>query len=111
MSSAHESIQTPTWHSICKLDEIPRSGGRTVNAGALSIALFRLTDDSVKAIENRCPHKNGPLVEGVISGGDVLCPLHNWRVNLDSGEVAAPESGCVTRFPVKIEDGQVFLSL
>ena len=100
---------TPTWHSICKLDEIPRAGGRTVHAGDLSIALFRLSDDSVRAIENRCPHKNGPLVEGVISGGDVLCPLHNWRVNLDSGEVAAPESGCVTTFPVKVEDNGLIL--
>jgi len=102
---------TPTWQTVCKVGDIPQSGGRTVLVGDLSIALFRLTDDSIKAIENRCPHKNGPLVEGVISGGDVLCPLHNWRVNLDSGEVAAPESGCVSRFSVKVEDGQVFLEL
>jgi len=100
-----------TWHFICKVDEIPRSGGRTVHAGDISVALFRLTDDTVKAIENRCPHKNGPLADGVLSGGDVLCPLHNWRVNLDSGEVAAPESGCVKRFAVKVEDGQIFLEL
>ncbi|MDX8376786.1 MAG: nitrite reductase small subunit NirD [Mariprofundales bacterium] len=99
------------WHIICNLDEIPQSGGRTVNAGNLSIAIFRLSDNSVKAIENRCPHKNGPLAEGVISSGYVLCPLHNWRINLDSGEVAAPESGCVTRFLVKVEEGKVLLSL
>jgi len=101
-----------TWHSICKVDEIPRSGGRTVMAGERSIALFRLSDDSIRAIDNRCPHKGGPLADGVIAAGDILCPLHNWRVNLDSGEVAAPESGCVTVFPVRIEDdGQILLQL
>ncbi|MEW4982161.1 MAG: nitrite reductase small subunit NirD [Cycloclasticus sp.] len=100
-----------TWHPICTIDEIPPSGGRTVIAGKTSIALFRLTDDSIKAIENRCPHKDGPLVDGIISNGDVLCPLHNWRVNLDSGQVAAPDSGCVTRYPVKVEGRQIFLSL
>ncbi|PJA32227.1 MAG: nitrite reductase (NAD(P)H) small subunit [Zetaproteobacteria bacterium CG_4_9_14_3_um_filter_53_7] len=100
------------WYSICKVHEIPRSGGRTIKAGERSVALFRLSNDSIRAIENRCPHKGGPLADGVISGGDILCPLHNWRVDLETGDVAAPESGCVTVFPVRVEDdGQILLLL
>ena len=99
------------WIEICKLDEIPPSQARTVRADNTVIAIFRLKDNRVKAVENRCPHKNGPLAEGIVSGDDVLCPLHNWRIHLDSGEVAAPDEGCVKTYPVKVEDGQVFLSL
>jgi len=99
------------WIEVCKLDEIPPSQARTVQAGDNMIAVFRLTDDRVKAVENRCPHKQGPLAEGIISGDDILCPLHNWRISLDSGEVAAPDEGCVKTYPVKVEDGQVFLSI
>jgi len=99
------------WIEVCKLDEIPPSQARTVQAGDTMVAVFRLTDDRVKAVENRCPHKQGPLAEGIISGDDILCPLHNWRISLDSGEVAAPDEGCVKTYPVKVENGQVFLSL
>ncbi|MDX8391291.1 MAG: nitrite reductase small subunit NirD [Mariprofundaceae bacterium] len=106
---SHTSQQN--WIEICGLEDIPKSAARTVNAGETMIAVFRLTDDRVKAVENRCPHKNGPLAEGIISGDDILCPLHNWRISLDSGEVAAPDEGCVKAYPVKVEDGQVFLSL
>ena len=99
------------WIEVCKLEDIPPSQARTVNAGETMIAVFRLTDDRVKAVENRCPHKQGPLAEGIISGDDILCPLHNWRISLDSGKVAAPDEGCVNTYPVKVENGQVFLSL
>ncbi|MDX8410601.1 MAG: nitrite reductase small subunit NirD [Mariprofundaceae bacterium] len=99
------------WIEVCKLDDIPRSAARTVNAGDSMIAVFRLTDDRVKAVENRCPHKGGTLAEGIISGDDILCPLHNWRISLDNGEVAEPDEGCVKTYPVKVEDGQVHLSL
>ncbi len=99
------------WMKVCLLDEIPPAQARTVNAGNHMIAVFRLSDDRVKAVENRCPHKQGPLAEGIVSGDDILCPLHNWRIHLDSGEVAAPDEGCVKTYPVKVEDGQVFLSL
>jgi len=99
------------WIEVCKLDEIPPSQARTVNAGDNMIAVFRLTDDRIKAVENRCPHKQGPLAEGIISGVDILCPLHNWRIHLDSGEVAAPDKGCVKTYATKVENGQVFLSL
>ncbi len=99
------------WLEVCELDDIPPSQARTVNTGDHMIAVFRLTDDRVKAVENRCPHKQGPLAEGIISGDDILCPLHNWRISLESGEVAAPDHGCVKTYATKVENGQVFLSL
>jgi len=97
------------WIEVCKLDEIPPSQARTVRAENTVIAVFRLTDDRVKALENRCPHKDGPLVDGIISGDDVLCPLHNWRIHLDDGQVAAPDEGCVKTYPAKVENGIVFI--
>ena len=99
------------WIEVCKLDEIPPSQARTVRADNTVIAVFRLTDDRVKAVENRCPHKDGPLAEGIISGDDILCPLHNWRIHLDDGQVAAPDEGCVKTYPVKVESGTVFLQV
>jgi len=102
---------TKNWIEVCALDEIPVSQARSVNTGENIIAIFRLTDDRVKAIENRCPHKQGPLAEGMVSGDDILCPLHNWRIHLDDGKVAAPDRGCVKTYPVKVENGQIFLSL
>jgi len=104
-------VKTSNWTYVCKLEEIPPSQARTVKAGDLMIAVFRLSDDRIKAVENRCPHKQGPLAEGIVSGDDILCPLHNWRIHLDSGEVAAPDEGCVKTYATKVEDGQVFLSL
>jgi len=99
------------WIEVCKLNEIPPAQARTVRAGDNMIAVFRLSDDRVKAVENRCPHKQGPLAEGIVSGDDILCPLHNWRIHLDSGEVAAPDEGCVKTYVTKVENGMVFLKL
>jgi len=99
------------WIKVCKLDEIPPSQARTVRADNTVIAVFRLTDDRVKAVENRCPHKDGPLAEGIISGDDILCPLHNWRIHLDDGQVVAPDEGCVQTYPVKVESDTVFIAV
>lgn len=99
------------WIEVCVLDDIPASQGRSVKVGKKLIALFRLTDNRVKAVENRCPHKAGPLAEGIISGDDVLCPLHNWRIHLIDGQVAPPNEGCVKTYRTKVENDKVFLSL
>jgi len=100
-----------TWHSICKIEDIPRCGARTVRAGETVIALFRLSDDRIRAVDNRCPHKQGPLAEGMVSGDSVICPLHARKINLENGAVLAPDSGCVKTWPVKVEMGEIFLSL
>jgi len=99
------------WIEVCRVDEIPPSQARTIRAGGTVVALFRLSDDRIKAVENRCPHKQGPLAEGIVSGDDVLCPLHNWRIHLDDGRVAPPDEGCVKTYATKVENGRVFLSL
>ncbi len=104
-------VMSHNWFEVCKLDEIPPAQARTVKAGDSVIAVFRLSGDRVKAVENRCPHKNGPLAEGIVSGDDVLCPLHNWRIHLNSGEVAAPDEGCVKTYACKVENDMVLLKL
>jgi nitrite reductase (NADH) small subunit len=67
--------------------------------------------DEVFALKDSCPHKGGPLSQGIVHGNTVTCPLHNWKIDLDSGEALAPDKGCSHRFPVKIEDGKVYLAL
>ena len=99
------------WIKVCRLEDVPRGMGRTVRAGELEIALFRLSDDAVRAVENRCPHKGGPLAEGIVSGHAVICPLHSQRVDLDTGEVLPPDSGCVRTFEVRVQGGDVLLRL
>jgi len=111
MSSDMNQIVGATWRPVCNVGEIPRFGGRTVRAGPMEIAIFRLSDDRIRAVENRCPHKQGPLAEGIVSGDTVICPLHARKINLESGEVLPPDSGCVKTYAVKIEDGQVLLKL
>ena len=111
MSGGATSEKGTIWHPVCQVEDIPRHGARTVHTGDAVIALFRLIDDRIRAVDNRCPHKQGPLAEGIISGEVVICPLHARKINLENGEVLAPDSGCVRTFPVRIERGRVLLSL
>ena len=97
------------WKSICKLDDIPRLGSRIVRSMNGDIALFRTSSDEVFALRDRCPHKGGPLSQGLVHGNQVTCPLHGWRLRLDSGEAVAPDQGCSRRYPIRIESGTVFL--
>ncbi len=84
---------------------------RVVKTDAGNIAVFRTVDDEVFALRDKCPHKGGPLSQGIVSGKRVACPLHDWKINLDSGVAVAPDEGCAARYPVKVKDGQVSLSL
>ncbi|MBI5559809.1 MAG: nitrite reductase small subunit NirD [Deltaproteobacteria bacterium] len=86
-------------------------GSRIVNLGPESAALFRLYDGSVLAIENACPHKGGPLSEGIVSGNSVICPMHNTRVDLRDGTVEGPDTGSVRTYEVKIEGEEVWIRL
>lgn len=99
------------WKDILDLNDIPRLGARVVRHGGLNIAVFRTADDQVFALEDRCPHKGGPLSQGIIHGKRVTCPLHNWNVELESGCAVAPDVGCAREFPVKVEGGRVWLAL
>ena len=99
-----------TWKPICRVDDIPVLGARRVQrAQGLEVAVFRTESDEVFALLDRCPHKGGPLSQGIVFGHSVACPLHNWTIGLCDGQAAAPDEGCTPKFQVKVEDGQVFL--
>jgi nitrite reductase (NADH) small subunit len=100
------------WKVICKVDDIPKLGARKVTRqSGGDIAVFRTADDRVFALIDRCPHKGGPLSQGIVFGDSVACPLHNWTIGLGDGCAAAPDVGCTQRFSVKVEDGAVTLDL
>ena len=99
------------WISICRVDDIPVLGSRRVSrAQGLDVAVFRNDANEVFALLDRCPHKGGPLSQGIVFGTSVACPLHNWTIGLCTGQAAAPDEGCTPKFAVKVEDGQVFLN-
>lgn len=100
----------PEWTLICRVEDIPVLGSRRVaRAQGLDIAVFRNTEDEVFALLDRCPHKGGPLSQGIVFGRSVACPLHNWTIGLCDGQAAAPDEGCTPRFHVKVEAGEVWL--
>lgn len=100
-----------TWTPIGLLAEIPAQGARVVNTAAGDIAVFRTEDNRVFAVADRCPHKGGPLSDGLVYGHRVACPLHNWTIDLASGEAVAPDRGCVPRYAARVVAGKVELRL
>ena len=103
---------TDAWVRICAVDDIPLLGARVLEReGGDNIALFRPAADRVFALADRCPHKGGPLSQGIVSGDTVTCPLHGWNIGLDSGQACAPDVGCARTYPVQVRDGEVWLSL
>ncbi len=99
------------WIEVAPLADIPRQGARVVKTAIGDIAVFRTLDDDVFALRDKCPHKGGPLSQGIVHGRKVACPLHDWKINLDSGLAVAPDVGCAARYPVRVVDGRVSLSL
>jgi nitrite reductase (NADH) small subunit len=99
------------WTDILDVNDIPKLGARVVRHGSLEIAVFRNADDEIFALEDRCPHKGGPLSQGIVHGRKVTCPLHGWNIELDSGCAVAPDQGCAREFLVKLEGGRVWLDL
>lgn len=98
------------WKAVCRLADIPSQGARVLKrAGQVDIAVFRTIDDQAFALLDRCPHKGGPLSQGIVFGRSVACPLHNWTIALSSGEAAAPDEGCTPYFSVRVENGEVQL--
>ncbi|MBU2407013.1 MAG: nitrite reductase small subunit NirD [Gammaproteobacteria bacterium] len=98
------------WKTICRIDDIPVLGARRVaRPVGVAVAVFRNSQDEVFALFDRCPHKGGPLSQGIVFGTSVACPLHNWTIGLDDGCAKQPDEGCVPRFACKVEAGQVLL--
>jgi len=95
---------------IARLEDIPPLGARRWRrADGVEIAVFRTGTDSVFALRDKCPHKGGPLSQGIVFGESVACPLHNWCIGLATGEAAAPDVGVVERFPARVEGDDVLL--
>ena len=103
--------QIITWLDVGAIEDIPRQGARTVQTSGGPVAVFRTLDDEIFALEDRCPHKQGPLSQGIVHGHRVTCPLHNWVIDLASGEAQETDRGCVRRIPTKVQDGRVLLAL
>jgi nitrite reductase (NADH) small subunit len=100
------------WTRICSLDDIPRLGARVVPQSAgPNIAVFRTAMDSYFALADKCPHRGGPLSQGIVYGDRVACPLHNQSVDLGTGCMVAPDKGEVRRFAIKLEAGGVYVDL
>ena len=106
-----EPIAAAGWSRACRVEDIPVLGARVVTSACGNIAVFRNAEDEVFALEDRCPHKGGPLSQGIVYGRKVACPLHNWNIQLEDGNAVAPDQGCAKSFPVKVENGEVFLQV
>jgi nitrite reductase (NADH) small subunit len=99
------------WTYVASLEDIPRLGARVLRSRHGDIAVFRNAADEVFALRDQCPHKGGPLSQGIVYGRHVSCPLHNWSISLEDGVAVKPDEGCTGRFETKLEDGKVFLKL
>ena len=96
------------WKAVCRVEDIPVLGSRRVRRDSgLDVAVFRNDQGEVYALLDRCPHKGGPLSQGIVFGNRVACPLHNWTIGLSDGLAQAPDEGCTPRFAVKVADGVV----
>ena len=100
------------WVRVTRCESVPLREGRAVTLGGREIAIFNL-GDRFMATDNRCPHQGGPLCDGLLAGGSVVCPLHAWKFRLDSGRVERPDARgtCITTYPTRIEEGIVWLEL
>ena len=100
-----------SWVKIAALEEIPHLGSRVVQSRQGDIAVFRTADDQVHALHDKCPHKGGPLSQGIVHGDKVTCPLHGWNIALADGNATAPDIGHTPCVEVKLENGAVFLKV
>lgn len=98
------------WYPIAKDGEIPIKEGRKVSYVEHEVALFNLGDEYL-ALDNRCPHKQGPLADGLLAGKSVFCPLHNWKISLETGCALSGGEGKVKTYPVKVMNGRVCIAL
>jgi nitrite reductase (NADH) small subunit len=103
------TMMDKAWIDIGQLDDIPREGARIVRTPAGCIAVFRTADDAVFAIDDKCPHKGGPLSEGIVHGHSVTCPLHNWVISLETGKAQGADVGATRAHRLKVEAGRILL--
>ncbi len=99
------------WQQVCPLEQIPRLGARVIESARANIAVFRTKKDEIFALEDKCPHRGGPLSQGIVFDKFVACPLHDRIMHLDTGKARAPDTGCAQSFPVKVIDGMIYIAL
>lgn len=99
------------WFDIGTLDDIPLRGARCVTTPEGRVGVFRTADDKIYAIDDHCPHKGGPLSQGIVHGASVTCPLHNWVFSLETGKAQGADEGAVKTIPVRLENGRISLGL
>ena len=98
------------WLDIGSVNQISPGNARTLPVqGGEEIAVFHTLDNQFYAIVNKCPHKNGPLSQGIVHGSVVTCPLHNWNISLKTGEALGDDVGCVPTIPLKVDAGRMSL--
>lgn len=105
------NAMTEGWIRIGGVDDIPVRGARRVEVGTRTIAVFRTAADRVYALDDRCPHRGGPLSQGIVHGDCVTCPLHNWVMSLATGKAEGADEGETSVFPVRVETGVIYLAL
>lgn len=98
-----------SWVDIGALEDVPRRGARLIKTAMGCVAVFRTDDDRVFALDNACPHKQGPLSEGIVHGAAVTCPLHNWVISLETGQVQGPDEGQVATFEVQVQGDRIVI--
>ena len=99
------------WVAGCNITDIPRRGARCVETPQGKIAVFRTAEDRVFAIDDHCPHKGGPLSQGIVHGAAVTCPLHNWVISLETGKALGADEGVVRTIPIRIEGDKIFIAV
>lgn len=109
-SSIQTKMETSDWIEVGVINDIPKLGARVINTPDGDIAVFRTADDEIFALRDKCPHKGGPLSQGIVHGKRVACPLHDWKIHLDSGDAVAPDEGCAASYPIRMEGETIFLS-
>ena len=100
-----------SWIDIGPVADIPLRGARKIKTALGCVAVFRTGPDEVFAATDVCPHKGGPLSEGIVHDHGVTCPLHNWVIDLQSGQARGADAGCVKTYPAKVSDGRVMVKL
>lgn len=101
------------WVRVTSIDNIPVREGRPALVGDREIAIFNMANGRYMAAENMCPHRGGPICDGIVTGVSVVCPLHQWKSNLETGEVERPagQDACLQTYPVRVEDGVILIQL
>jgi len=107
----NKEASTMAWYELGSIKDIPLRGSRTVDLGEQRIGVFRTATDKIYALEDKCPHKGGPLSQGIVHDNCVTCPLHNFVISLESGEAQGADDGSVKTYPIKVVDELVHIGL